>query len=150
MADSILRTFVHVSDLHFGAIDMKNGDALLDASAQKWWRTHKLLDGFLGHAHASAVHLMQFFVPLHQSDGARLIVTGDLTAVGAPGEFVLGRTFLESAIAIQRGVQVGLMVLGGGSVRSQGQRVREVGPSGEDADPAVRSVGGRQVSLNTS
>jgi predicted phosphodiesterase len=103
-----LLTLVHVSDLHVGDIDLEDGDAPLDSKPPSWWRFHGLFDGFLGHSHRALVDLAERFAQLSEEENAILVVAGDLTAVGSATQFLLARTYLESAIALEEGNPIGL------------------------------------------
>lgn len=79
-----LATFVHASDLHFGTLDPSSLDA-----ANPWWMRLPKLDGFLGHSEWAITQLSRRFTELKKSEGAGLIITGDLTTCGKASEFQL-------------------------------------------------------------
>lgn len=83
-----LATFVHVSDLHFGVLDSSSLDA-----ANPWWMNLPTLDGFLGHSQSSITALDRSFAALNSTEGAGLIITGDLTTCGNASEFQLFDTY---------------------------------------------------------
>lgn len=86
-----LATFVHVSDLHFGTLDPSSLSA-----ANRWWMTLPYLNGYLGHSERAIWALDRRFSELRKSDGAGLIVTGDLTSCGKASEFGLFDDFAGS------------------------------------------------------
>lgn len=79
-----LATFMHVSDLHFGNLDLSSLNA-----ANAWWMRFPILDGFLGHSERAIFRLDQRFAELKKTEQARLIITGDLTTCGKDIEFQL-------------------------------------------------------------
>lgn len=89
-----LATFVHVSDLHLGVIDPATGGAQIDAHTEPWLQQHPRFDGYLGHGGDALRHLAAFFAAMVRTEGAKLIVTGDLTTVGAQHEFLIATDFL--------------------------------------------------------
>lgn len=105
-----LATFVHISDLHFGEIDPTTDDAALDAYTEPWLRQLPWFDGYLGHGGDALRHLDSFFAAARRSENAHLIVTGDLTTVGAGHEFSLARQFLTRVSRFASGALLGLGV----------------------------------------
>ncbi len=101
-----LKSFVHISDLHFGLIKPPSKDA----PTPLLWATCGLFDGLLGHSYRSLVHLDQFFGDLRQLEQAELIVTGDLTTVCHDKEFATAVRFLSSELKPPEGDHVGLNV----------------------------------------
>ena len=95
MSETILKTFVHISDLHIGEIDPTTGDADL-TPVRQFLLSNKVpfFDGLLGHHKQALEDLESFMMRLRRSEGIEpnLIVTGDLTRFGEPMEF---RTALE-------------------------------------------------------
>jgi predicted MPP superfamily phosphohydrolase len=92
-----LATFIQISDLHFGDIDLnsQNKDAVLSAlTSALASNTGPIWDGLLGHCHHSLVRLEQIHAKLRQQENAVLIVTGDLTAYGAETQFDTAAEFL--------------------------------------------------------
>src|ERR1041384_6475584 len=79
-----LATFMHVSDLHFGTLDLSSLNA-----ANAWWMRFPILDGFLGHSERALFRLDQRFAELKKTEQARPIITGDLTTCGKDSEFQL-------------------------------------------------------------
>lgn len=79
-----LATFMHISDLHFGTLNLSSLNA-----ANAWWMRFPVLDGFLGHSERALVRLDQRFAELKKTEQARLIITGDLTTCGKNSEFQL-------------------------------------------------------------
>lgn len=79
-----LATFMHISDLHFGILDLSTLNA-----ANAWWMRFPILDGFLGHSERAIFRLDQRFAELKKTEQARLIITGDLTTCGKDSEFQL-------------------------------------------------------------
>jgi len=85
-----LATFVHISDLHFGDIDLSSTNknavpppivAAMASNAGPIW------DGLLGHSHLSLVRLEQLYTELKGNENAGLLLTGDLTAYGSQTQF---------------------------------------------------------------
>ena len=74
-----LCTFVQVSDLHFAKADPFTGDSELLNQPPKWDHWH-LFDGFLGHQYVALRQFEYAFNELRAAEGARLIITGDMTA----------------------------------------------------------------------
>jgi len=111
-----LLTLVHVSDVHFGDLSLAEQEPL-DAEVRHWWRHHARFDGFHGHHHAALVHLRQRMVELRRTldtnEALRLVVTGDVTAFGAPMQFQLARQYIEDAIALGQGNRLGLELADG-------------------------------------
>jgi UDP-2,3-diacylglucosamine pyrophosphatase LpxH len=96
-----LKTFVHISDIHFSDSNHESKALALYAAIPK-------LDGFLGHDYQSLTMLDDFFANMVATEEAELIVTGDITRVGAVLEFDLARTYLESEFVPPEGYFVGL------------------------------------------
>jgi hypothetical protein len=103
-----LKTFLQISDIHIS-------DASLDGPALALYALLPKMDGFLGHSFESLTMLDLFFADLVQNEKAQLpknekvelIVTGDLTRVGAASEFDMARDFLEKELKY-RGKYIGL------------------------------------------
>ena len=89
-----LRTFVHISDLHIGD---PNHDSF-DAETQLLWSLHPVFDGLLGHSAEAMLRLEEAFFRLKEEEGARLIVTGDLTAIARDEQFDTCERYLEATI----------------------------------------------------
>lgn len=85
-----LATFVHVSDLHFLG-------GSLDVNTILLWMKVPLLDGLLGHHERSLMRLVDFLERL-KAEEPKLIVTGDLTALGADDQFTMADEFLGGVL----------------------------------------------------
>src|SRR6185312_1181227 len=87
---SYLKTYLQISDLHFtGGLHR----ALFDPWAQHVWG----LPGLVGHTLPALRYLQSAFTSFVKSDpGTELIVTGDLTAFGAPSQFQDADKYLGS------------------------------------------------------
>jgi hypothetical protein len=98
-ADLLLKTFVHVSDLHIGQIDPRSGDANVSVPASVVYQSFPWLDGLLGH-HGRALRDLQEFCDhlVDQGESFELLVTGDLTRCGDPNEIATVRRFLASTV----------------------------------------------------
>ena len=59
-AVQVLKTFVHVSELHIGDIDPTNGDALVPNLARRIFQNFSYLDGLLGHHGRALRELAEF------------------------------------------------------------------------------------------
>ena len=90
-----LKTFLQISDIHISDGRFEDRALMLYASVPK-------LDGFLGHSYNSLTKLETFFADVFQNERAELILTGDLTRMGAAAEFDLARGYLEREIAFGR------------------------------------------------
>ena len=95
-----LKTFLQISDIHIS-------DGSLEGRALALYASLPKLDGFLGHSYKSLTLLETFFADLFADEEAELILTGDVTRVGAALEFDLARAYLEREIAF-RGRYIGL------------------------------------------
>jgi len=82
MPETILETFLKISDLHIGDFDV-TGSAVVHAS----WAKCKLFEGFLGHHYRALRALCTFADGLRRRENAQLIVTGDLTSCGSQDQF---------------------------------------------------------------
>jgi hypothetical protein len=105
-----LATIVHVSDLHFGALDKASGDSDLSAGVPSWWRYCSYFNGYLGHHANALIHFEDIFVKLQQQENAILVVTGDLTATGADLQFKHAKNYLESTLIVGKHGPTGLKV----------------------------------------
>jgi hypothetical protein len=95
----LLKTFVHVSDLHVGDIDPRSGDAMVSAAAGFTYQNLTWFDGLLGHHGRALRELEEFCAQL--SDGGEpfdLLVTGDLTRCGAASEIATVKAFFATTI----------------------------------------------------
>ncbi len=102
-------TLLHISDLHFGDLDPRSGDALVPEQPPGWWAWSRWLDGFMGHGYDSLVHLNDLHLRLHAEDPQiKLMITGDVTAYGAPAQVETALRFLEGTIEQRPGLQLGL------------------------------------------
>lgn len=94
-----LATFVHVSDLHFLG-------GSLDVNAILLWMKVPILDGLLGHHERSLMRLVSFVEELKaeaereklEAKQPQLIVTGDLTTMGADPQFMMADGFLGGVL----------------------------------------------------
>jgi 3',5'-cyclic AMP phosphodiesterase CpdA len=103
-----LATFVHISDLHIAPTRRDS----LSARRQAWKRWDRF-DGLLGHSADSLADLDQFFHDFllkEKEPKAQLIVTGDLTAMGAKEEFDIANQYLAGILRDDVGHHVGLEV----------------------------------------
>lgn len=90
MADERLFSILQVSDLHFGRL-LSNGNARLPPGLA----FVSAMTGQLGHHRIAARDLRRFVTGCRVAGRPDLVVVGgDLTAVGAPDEFDLARSFL--------------------------------------------------------
>lgn len=96
-----LKTFVHISDIHFS-------DSNHDSKALALYAAIPKLDGFLGHDYQSLTMLDEFFTDMVDNEEAELIVTGDITRVGGVFEFSMARTYLERELTPPQGNFTGL------------------------------------------
>ncbi len=107
-----LFTLIHISDIHIGRLDPDGGGgAIVDAAIKDWWRHHTVFCGFLGHSYDALVHFQDAFQRLQESEDARLVVTGDLTATGRQEEFVLAKKYIHKYVEV-RGERIGLELEG--------------------------------------
>ena len=92
-------TFLHVSDLHFGDISPRRGDAVLDSESMAWWEQHPWLDGYLGHSHEALVQLEMLYDELCETEpNLKVVITGDLTTTGGASQFSLARGYFERSL----------------------------------------------------
>jgi 3',5'-cyclic AMP phosphodiesterase CpdA len=103
MIDSLLATFVHVSDTHMGDLDPSTGDAYLEESVRERWRRHGRFYGFFGHTRVALGHLAEFYARLREREGALLIHTGDLTRHGGTAQLELARRYFTARLDTPRG-----------------------------------------------
>lgn len=96
-----LKTYVHISDIHFSDSNADNKALLLYALTPK-------MDGFLGHSPKSLTVLDEFYADMVSKEAAELILTGDVTRVGGVMEFDLARKYLEDELSPPLGKFVGL------------------------------------------
>lgn len=96
-----LKTFVHISDIHFSDSNSEDEALLLYALFPK-------MDGFLGHSPKSLTMLDEFFADIVNAESAKLILTGDVTRVGGVLEFDLARSFLKAELLPPVAKYVGL------------------------------------------
>jgi len=100
-----LKTYVQVSDLHFGDID----PATFYSVAPTYWSNSECFDGLLGHEYVALQRLTKFFRDMRKSEQAELLVSGDLTSMGKVDQFNSANDFLKSKLRPPKG-QVGLGV----------------------------------------
>ena len=99
----VLRTFLHISDLHIGRIDPSTGSSINSAAALRFpW-----LDGLLGHSYDALCKLEEFYFSIGGEE-VGLIVTGDLTSCGAEDEYEAARDYLGADLKANRGHSLGL------------------------------------------
>jgi hypothetical protein len=99
--DHLLLTLVHISDLHIGVPDLREGASDPDALVKTWWGRSRHFHGLLGHTFRAMRQLEEFFLDLAEIEPTRLVVTGDLTTCGADAEFELARKYLTSEAAFR-------------------------------------------------
>jgi Calcineurin-like phosphoesterase len=101
-----LATLIQISDLHLGRLDKKSIEA-----RTAFWKRWPFFNGILGHSADSLSDLMDFFdEKLREDPQPHLVVTGDLTAVGAPAEFDIADQYLSGILRDHQGHLVGLNV----------------------------------------
>ncbi len=111
MPTTPLVTLLHVSDLHFGNLDLIGGSSILEPEVPAWWRWHRSFDGFMGHHFRAVAQLADFFRNLRKvNPDLKLIVTGDVTAYGTPAQFDLAREYLTNAADMGGAMPLGLGV----------------------------------------
>jgi DNA repair exonuclease SbcCD nuclease subunit len=95
----LLKTFVHVSDLHIGDIDPRSGDARVSPAAGYAYQNLTYLDGLLGHQGRALRELEEFCAQFtERREQFELVVTGDFTRCGGPSEIATARAFLGSSV----------------------------------------------------
>jgi 3',5'-cyclic AMP phosphodiesterase CpdA len=94
-----LLTILHASDLHIGEIDPVTGDAKYSPVFTKLIANFSWFDGVLGHHARGLEHLAAFYTKL-QKEGEEplMLVSGDLTRVGADAEFDTAVDYLRSQV----------------------------------------------------
>jgi hypothetical protein len=100
-----LKTYVQISDLHFGDIDPMT----FQSAAPAYWSNSKCFDGLPGHDYVALQRLVKFFRRMKRREDAELIVTGDLTSIGKSDQFDAARDFLGAQLIPPKGT-VGLGV----------------------------------------
>lgn len=95
---TLLATFVHISDIHIGAIDPASGDATNSPLAEMTYRNMPWFDGLLGHQGRSLQDLDDFVDRLKAEETLRLIVSGDLSRFGASDELKDAQAYIEKDI----------------------------------------------------
>lgn len=95
-------TFLQLSDLHIGSSGGGDAEVLRPWAALPWF------DGLLGHSYDSLAKLDALFQRLRETEDAGLIITGDITSMGAPEEFGYARKFLAYDLTPPYGNFVGL------------------------------------------
>jgi hypothetical protein len=95
----ILKTFIHVSDLHIGEIDPRSGDALVSPGTGTFFQKFKYLDGLLGH-HGRALNDLQEFCAefTRREEPFELLVTGDFTRCGAAKEIGTVKRYFAASV----------------------------------------------------
>jgi hypothetical protein len=94
-----LATFVHISDLHIGDRDPQTGQAVYPPWLEQAWTDFPQFTGLAGHDRAVMNDLGKWWRELRAREGARLIVTGDLTAYGSADQYEAAVLFLAGASA---------------------------------------------------
>lgn len=108
-----LATFVQVSDLHFGDIDMETGEVAYDRSIATLWKLLPALRGLAGHEPYALRDLSLFFEERRKEDPKlALLVTGDLTSTGKKSQFTTVEEFLGGELEPPKGNDIGLNVRG--------------------------------------
>ncbi|MGV7030585.1 metallophosphoesterase family protein [Methylobacterium symbioticum] len=106
VADETLYRLLQVSDLHFGNIPAGQSTAS-SAPSPRLIGLNPLFDGQLGHHAAGVLALNDFHARLRRRcEGFDMVVTGDVTANGAVGQFDLAGSFLGAGPS-QFGFQLG-------------------------------------------
>jgi hypothetical protein len=90
----ILKTFLHISDIHIG--DRLGGSQAgpYDAQVEKYISIHNIMHGLLGHHHLALEQIEDFFHEDLGTESPQLIVSGDLTRNGAKQQLARAATFL--------------------------------------------------------
>jgi calcineurin-like phosphoesterase family protein len=101
-----LRTYVQISDLHFGDID----PTTFESVAPTYWSNSQCFDGALGHHYVALQRLMSFFRKMQKQEQAELLVTGDLTSMGKVDQFDTANDFLSARLSPSKG-RIGLGVV---------------------------------------
>jgi hypothetical protein len=107
----LLKTFVHISDLHVGDIDPRYGDAKVSPQAGYVYQNCPWLDGLLGHHGRALQELEDFCATLTDNhEPFELLISGDLTRCGSASEIATVQSFITSRIDLQppRGNLTGL------------------------------------------
>ena len=95
--EQLLLTVLHISDLHFGEIlEGENADQL-SARVPPFLAKFPHLEGLLGHHYKGVAALHDFYSTLWELQDSQkpvVIVTGDVTAYGAPNQFSIANGFL--------------------------------------------------------
>lgn len=105
-AETLLATFVQISDLHLGRIDPETQSSRVPL----WLELVPWFDGLRGHQGESLVALERFFSRMQETESASLIVTGDITSCGSDDEYDTARTFLGADLQPPKGEDLGLRV----------------------------------------
>jgi hypothetical protein len=95
MANNLLLTLLHISDLHIGDIDPTSGDNVLNAAALAWWQAHRAFDGYLGHTSRALSQLQDLYLDLVERKPFHVVVTGDLTTTGSAAQYSTVIAYLE-------------------------------------------------------
>jgi hypothetical protein len=106
---TVIRTLLHVSDLHIGDVNPFNGNARFDAQAFAWWQLSRLFDGYLGHTHVALAKLEDLFEDLLEEGPTDVVVTGDLTTTGAPTQLQTALMYIRNEVPVRGGTPIGLM-----------------------------------------
>lgn len=102
MAETILETFLQISDLHIGDFDAA-GSAVVHAR----WASCRAFEGLLGHHYQGLRALHNFYQQLRHTEDAKLVVVGDLTSCGSLSQFRDAAQYLTGQLNTG-GVRLGL------------------------------------------
>jgi hypothetical protein len=99
----ILKTFLHLSDLHIG--DRVGGPqaGLYDAQVEWYINVHDIMHGLLGHHHLALEQIENFLYEDLETEAPQLIVSGDLTRNGAKQQLERAETFLGNRLQLPYG-----------------------------------------------
>jgi len=105
--DTLLATFIHISDLHIGDIDPQTGNALASPLAAWAVQNFSQLDGLLGHQGRSLQDLTRFWNNLARpAEGLfELLVTGDYSRSGGTTEFDTAVRYLGAQVNLSTNAQ---------------------------------------------
>lgn len=105
----LLRTFVHVSDMHFGEICPRTGNAAVSLAADFAHQNFPLLDGLRGHQGRALEELDSFCETLRANgEDFTVICSGDFTRCGAQPEIDAAQSFFSSEVELGTGKWRGL------------------------------------------
>jgi 3',5'-cyclic AMP phosphodiesterase CpdA len=94
--DECLRTFVQISDLHFGDLDA-NGALVHPCCVRTLWTLCPFFTGLAGHEARALIDLSDFLTWMRRQDPHfAVLVTGDLTSTGKQAQFDTAVHFIEA------------------------------------------------------